>query len=256
MRVLITGAFGWTAQAIVQELHDAGHEIIGLDLPTESPHPEVAPIFLRTIHVNVTELQHLIDAGENVDAIVHLAVAVGKSDYENPDIPFATNVRGTYNILESARLNAVNTVVLMSSAPVHLTWPSNTIVNSTDLLMTSSGDDHLYDLTKRLQEDIARDYCSTYGMNVITLRAGHIVDGRASKTAKGIPLGDFYYCRGGWICRYDLSRAVLGALTYGRQGYSAFHIIGDRRAYEQFQVEDAQHELGIRFKTDFSENFV
>ena len=36
------------------------------------------------------------------------------------------------------------------------------------------------------QEEIARDFCATYGMQAIALRAGHIVDGQAGKKIHGV----------------------------------------------------------------------
>ncbi|MCI0711120.1 MAG: hypothetical protein L0154_13265 [Chloroflexi bacterium] len=45
-------------------------------------------------------------------------------------------------------------------------------MRATNDLPTSPDGDHLYDLTKRLQEQIGKDYAATFGMNVITLRAG------------------------------------------------------------------------------------
>ena len=61
---------------------------------------------------------------------------------------------------------------------------------------SSEEDSPLYDLTKRLQEEIARDYCETHGMTTIVLRAGHIVDGRSEKDLKGRSLSTLTYCRG------------------------------------------------------------
>jgi nucleoside-diphosphate-sugar epimerase len=110
-------------------------------------------------------------------------------------------------------------------------------------LPTSVGGDHLYDLTKRLQEAITRDFCETYEMEVVVLRAGHVVDGIKGVDAKCTPLRELEYCRGGWVCRHDLAEACLEALYFGAKGYHAFHIIGSRESQEHFDIERTEEKL-------------
>ena len=137
---------------------------------------------------------------------------------------------------------------MVSSAPVHTaeeTWGS-------DRWYSSVGEDHLCDLTKRLQEEIAKDFCETYGMKANVLRAGHIVDGRAGVDPKGRPLDHLTYCEGGWICRHDLARACCLALTLEADGFLALPLIGSRRGYERFRVAETESRLGFRLECDFT----
>jgi nucleoside-diphosphate-sugar epimerase len=251
MNILITGALGWTAHAILQELHKFGHSLTGLDLPGVDISATVGGLFDRLVRGDVSDQDVVREAVQGCEVIVHLAVAVGVEDYKNSIIPFQTNVRGTYNIFEQARLNDAHTVILMSSAPVHL--PTDFPVSATSDLVTSPHGDHLYDLTKRLQEQIGKDYATTFGLNVITLRAGHIVDGQTGLTPDGKPLDSVSYCRGGWVCRYDLARAVARAIDYDNTGYDAFHVIGDSRAHEIFGVQRTIDTLGVQFSVDFAD---
>ena len=250
MNIFVTGALGWTARAILQELHSRGHSLIGLDLPGIDVSHDVSRLFARLERGDVADQNMVKRAMQGCEAVVHLAVAVGEEDYKNSVIPIQTNVHGTYNVFEQARLNRVHTVVLMSSAPVHL--PTSNPVRATEDLPTSPEGDHLYDLTKRLQEQIGKDYAATFGMNVITLRAGHIVDGLRQLTPGGKPLNEVSYCRGGWVCRYDLAQAVANAIDYDNTGYDAFHVIGDMRAYEIFDVQRTVETLGVHFSVDFA----
>lgn len=251
MNILVTGALGWTAHAILQELHYRGHSLTGLDLPGVDVPDDVNRLLDRLEHGDVADEDAVKRAVQGCEVIVHLAVAVGEEDYKNSVIPIQTNVGGAYNVFEQARLNRIKTVILMSSAPVHL--PASYPVRATDDLPTSPDGDHLYDLTKRLQEQIGKDYAATFGMNVITLRAGHIVDGRTHLSAKGQPLDSVSYCRGGWVCRYDLAQTVANAIDYDNTGYDAFHVIGDKRAYGVFDVQRTIKTLGIRFSVNFAD---
>lgn len=254
MRILVTGAGGWTARSILEALIRAGHEVVALDLPGHAYRESgfsLPPV--RWIEGSVADPTVVEEAARSVGAIVHLAVAVEPNDYSSPEVPFSTNVLGTYNVFEAARHEDASKVVLMSSAPVHLTPLEGGKVDARTGLPTSSGGDHLYDLTKRLQEEIARDFCETYSMNAVVLRAGHVVDGVEGVDANGTPLEELEYCRGGWVCRYDLAGACLKALSFGAKGYHAFHIIGSREAREQVDIERTEDELGFRPRVTFED---
>jgi nucleoside-diphosphate-sugar epimerase len=254
VRILVTVAGGWTAHPILDALLREGHEVVALDLPgyayhgDGSPHPPV-----RWIGGSVTDLASVEEAARSVEAIIHLAVAVGPNDYSCPKMPFSTNVLGTYNVFEAARRQEVSKVVLMGSAPVHLAPLERGRVDARTRLPTSAGGDHLYDLTKRLQEEIARGFCETYEMEVVVLRAGHVVDGIKGVDAKGTPLGELEYCRGGWVCRHDLAEACLEALSFDAKGYHAFHIIGSRESRDHFDIERTEEKLGFCPRVTFED---
>jgi uncharacterized protein YbjT (DUF2867 family) len=40
----------------------------------------------------------------------------------------------------------------------------------------------------------------------------------------------------GWVCRYDVARAVAQALTYDAQPSAVFHIIGSESARQRLAV--------------------
>jgi nucleoside-diphosphate-sugar epimerase len=249
MRVLITGAFGWTATAIIETLSRARHEITVFDLPSVACPQKVKQMSSRVVLGDVADCEAVKEAARFADVIIHLAVAVGEEDYLRSDAPFTTNVQGTYNIFEAARINRISKVVLMSSAAVHLPFSEKTTGES--VWRSSDDRDHLYDLTKRLQETIAQDFCETYKMAAIVLRAGHIVDGKEHLDPNGKSLDGLDYARGGWVCRYDLANACLKAVEYSGTGYQVFHIIGSKRARDYFDIERAEEELKFKVAAQF-----
>lgn len=251
MRVLVTGAFGWTAISIIQTIKQAGHEVLGLDLPTAICPDQTRPLLSTVIVGDIANFDSINLAVESVDAVVHLAIAIKDAAYQNPDIPFSVNVKGTYNLCEAARRHGIERIVLMSSAAVHLKHRKGQKMQATTDWKSSYDQDHLYDLTKRLQEEIAKDFCETHGMNIIVLRAGHIVDGRLEVDPNGRHLSTIDYCRGGWVCRYDLANACLKSLELSPSGYHAFHVIGDEKARAYFDIAKTERELGFTFETRF-----
>jgi len=253
MRILVTGAFGWTATSIIQTLRQDGHEIRAFDLPTATCPDSVKPLLSDIVTGDIADFEQVNLAVRSVHAIVHLAVAVDANAYRTPYIPFLVNVQGTYNLFEAARRFAVHRIVLMSSAAVHLDPTIGEELSALTDWKSSADQDHLYDLTKRLQEEIARDFCATFGMSAVVLRAGHIVDGRAEVDPQGKPLSTLDYCRGGWVCRYDLARACLKALELSWAGYHAFHVIGAAAARQHFNVARTERELGLAFESLFEQ---
>lgn len=251
MNILVTGAAGWTAQSILEALYADGHTLVGFDLPTAQAPPAIAKLFTDYHTGTIQSYADVSASMRDVDAVVHTAVAIGDGDYDTPDIPFATNVRGTANLFEAARKQAMPPrIIVLSSATVHLnhTEPVDALEN----FALSPDGDFLYDLTKVLQEDIARRYCETFAMTVIVLRLGHIVDGRTHRDPKGRDLAEVTYNRGGWVCRYDVADAVMKALIYD-SGYDAFHVIGAYQAYDLFEIERTELLLGHTSKVDFSD---
>jgi nucleoside-diphosphate-sugar epimerase len=234
VRVLVTGVCGWTAAAIVEALHQAGHEVVGIDLPGVPLHDESLPVEIRRL--DVADFDALLAVAESCEAVVHLAVAIAPGDYDRPAIPFRTNVLGAYTVFEAARRVGMRRVVALGSAPVH----------------QPASDDSLYDLTKSLQEKIADEICAAHDMSVLTLRAGHIVDGRAGCDPLGTPLEKLEYCRGGWVCRYDVARAVVAGLGWKGGGHEVLDVIGARAARDRFDVDRTEAVLDIRLETDFA----
>ena len=253
MNILVTGAFGWTAQSIIEALYDKGHEITAFDLPSANLKPSTEHMFNEIITGDISHHHAVSTAAENADAIIHLAVAIGAGDYDTSDIPFDVNVKGTYNVFKAAQHHHIGKIVMMSSAPIHMPHSVGEKIHAVNTYKSSPDGDHLYDLTKRLQEDIAKDFCATYDMSCIVLRAGHIVDGQREKDPKGRPLSQVNYCRGEWVCRYDLAQACLKALEYPQTGYNAFHIIGGHQAQTYFDIERTEHDLGLICKTHFEQ---
>ncbi len=240
MRVLVTGAHGWTAKSIIEALVKAGHDISGLDLP--GTQPLVDSLVTGTYQGSVSDYDFILNATKNKDVIVHLAVAINGA-YETPEIPFNVNVRGTANIFAAALENKIERIVLMSSAPFHVNFAGK--LHAVNDRIQGSDGDFMYDLTKCLQEDIASYYAKTQGLTAITLRAGHIVDGRTGLDPAGRSLTSIQYGRGAWICRYDLARAVVKAITYDVEGYDAFHIIGAIDAKQRFDIERTEEIFGF-----------
>jgi len=233
--VLVTGAAGKTAAPIIEALASDGCRVIGLDLAQAPPQPGVH----RWISGSILDRSLLADAVPLGGAVVHGAVALDRQDYTQVTPAVQTNVAGTYLVLDAARRRRCSRVVLLSSAPVHRPGRD-------DAWLSSPGEDHLYDVTKRLQEQIAGDFAETFGLPVTVLRLGHVVDAVAGRDRAGVALADVDYCRGGWVCCHDVGRAVAATLRQREDGLSLYHVVGSPQARDRFDIAATEAALGLR----------
>jgi len=88
-------------------------------------------------------------------------------------------------------------------------------------------------------------------MNSLVLRLGHIVDGRTQTDLNGEPLTKVSYCRGGWVCKYDVARAFLKAIETDFTGFYILNIIGSYQAKDFFDLTTAKEILDFECNEKF-----
>lgn len=80
MRIFVTGASGWIGSATVDELLQAGHEVVGLARSEQSA-VSLAHKGVQVLRGDLDDLDALRQGAFDVDAVVHLA---NKHDWANP----------------------------------------------------------------------------------------------------------------------------------------------------------------------------
>ncbi|KKQ75977.1 MAG: hypothetical protein US98_C0056G0006 [Parcubacteria group bacterium GW2011_GWC1_38_6] len=104
-----------------------------------------------------------------IDYVFDLAAqTIVETAYQNPFETFATNIMGTVNVLESARLYGnVSGIIVISSDKAYGKIPK---ANENSPL---SGD-HPYETSKASADLIAKTYFKTYKMPIVTCRFGNV----------------------------------------------------------------------------------
>jgi nucleoside-diphosphate-sugar epimerase len=243
MKVLITGGAGEVGIELSRRLVSSGHVVVVYDLKKER-----LPAGVEFVEGDVRDFKRIVAAAEGCDSGIHLAALAGASATE--DI-VSVNVLGTFGFLAAARRARFKNSVVASSASVHLA-PGE--LDNGLLLRTSGGDDHVYDLTKALQEMIARDFCS-HGLPTLCLRFGHIVLGEEeSNLQRSMSLGDEEYCRGGWVALEDVINACAAALEtpLATPTFEILNIVGARGVRDRFHVAAAEKRLAVKLEYDFA----
>lgn len=173
--VLITGANGLVGSHLTERLITMGANIIATYRETD-PRSYYND---KELNKKITEVVCDIKDGNKIFDIVtkyeieyifHIAAqAIVGTAYYNPAETFATNIMGTVNILEAARLYPrIKAVVVASSDKAY----GKKCANATEDQPMAG--DHPYDVSKSCADLIARTYFKTYGLPVAVSRFGNI----------------------------------------------------------------------------------
>jgi UDP-glucose 4-epimerase len=172
--ILITGGMGFIGMHTARCFLDAGE-----DLVLTQHHARREPDFIREqlgkrvqiAQADVTDAGQVMAAVKRYSptAIVHLvAPPVGKL---GPAEEFRINTAGLLNVLEAARECAVRRVAFGSSGSVYMGVPKGPYPETTPLPTESRNATEAY---KKAQESMALHYASQTGLELVTMRLGHI----------------------------------------------------------------------------------
>jgi UDP-glucose 4-epimerase len=178
-RVLVTGGAGFIGSHVVDKLVERGVEPRIFDLVSSQHHP---PEEVETVTGDLTSAGDVRRAMEGCDAVVHLA-AIADVGHVAADPAYAevVNSRGTFQVLEAARLAGVARVVYGSTI-----WVYNGQAGLADEDTSVQLPSHLYTATKLAGEMYCRAYAEQYGLDATILRFG-IPFGPRARAAAVVP---------------------------------------------------------------------
>ena len=190
MKVLVTGAAGSIGTVLRKGL--AGrYELLRLSdraaPPQAGPGEEVAP-------AELSDMAAVEWAVAGMDAVVHLGAVAGEADWETL---LASNIVGTRNVFEAARLAGARRIVFASS---------NHVVgfHRRDRTLDHRAEhrpDTRYGLSKAFGEDMGRLYADKHAMEVFCMRIGSF----QSEPRDARQLGT-------WLSHGDMVRLVITGL--------------------------------------------
>lgn len=116
--VLVTGAHGFVGRHVVRRLAGESCDVVAVARPGEPIDPSLPA---RTVVIDISQRDELIEALDGVELVVHLAARAGGIQFQESGAwsVFSDNRTMTDNVLESAAQTGVRRVYLASSAVVY-----------------------------------------------------------------------------------------------------------------------------------------
>ncbi len=175
-RVLITGYEGFLGSNLTQSLLSYEAKIIGLDILTFRKgtllkRQDIAKMkVIKGSVANFRLLQGIVKE-HKIEYIFHLAAeAIVNKCLKNPMKTFSSNIRGTWNVLEVARLSPNIEGIMIASSDKAYGIKSKLPYKENASLSGS----HPYDVSKSCADLLAYTYFRTYGVPVCVTRCGNI----------------------------------------------------------------------------------
>ena len=175
-QILVTGGLGYIGSHTVVELIEAGYEPIIVDNLSESPlevKTRIEKIVGRKVTFRQVELcnREEVDAVfqefPNISGVIHFAAfLLVNESVELPLKYYHNNLLSTINLLQSMEAYGVKNIVFSSSCTVYGT-PENPHVDENAPVQPAESP---YGNTKKMGEEILRDFAATGAVHVLSLR--------------------------------------------------------------------------------------
>jgi len=249
MHLTVFGAAGWVGRAALRALSQR-HEVRAVDLNAAAwerlADIDGLPPDVQVLHLDLRNHDAVDQAVEGTDAVLHLT-AVFPSGPNEAALGFGVNVHGLWNVLESSRRHGIRRVVHVGSCPV--SHPGAFYEAH-----IRRNDGHLYGVTKRLQEEMCRQFHEAWGASIVVLRPEMIVDGRLGILRTRDRIGvDRCRTASGWVCRHDLAEACRLALESTTIDFDVLHIVGTPESDATCNAARAREILGFMPKADLEQ---
>ncbi|MBM3264750.1 MAG: NAD(P)-dependent oxidoreductase [candidate division Zixibacteria bacterium] len=231
-KLLITGAAGLVGSALRRYLRGRYdfrllfHRTIPNDL---DPADEI-------VVSDVADFPAMIDAGAGVDVIVHLGIATAgrgypKSRYDRMIIE--TNIGGTYNIFESARINGIPKVIFASSNAVTGLYEREGIRATPDMPPRPRD---FYGVSKVFGEALGRHYHDVYGLSVFCIRICNFPNTDAVNTP-------FEPGMNRWLSARDMAELTACCIEAQHPGFGIFYGVS-KGADKKWDISNAKTLVG------------
>lgn len=231
-RVLITGAAGMVGRFLRTRLARADRVLRLMDI-TE-PEPAGPGERVEIVTGSITDADALASACRDVDAILHLG---GQSREDRWANILSTNIDGTHDVLEAARVAGVGRIVLASSNHAAGFRRPGEDGPGGLLADTSPRPDTYYGVSKAAIEALGALYHHRFDMDVVAIRIGTCFE--KPWDVRGLST---------WLSPDDAGRLFEACLSAPNPGYRIVWGVSDntRRVVSLREAE----ELGYRSEDD------
>jgi nucleoside-diphosphate-sugar epimerase len=249
MTYLVTGATGFIGSYVTDQLLRDGHHVIALDRQLAWAAPPAVPdgAALTLVQGDVTDFALIADLVQRhrVDRVIHLAAELHDRSAAQRGQCIQSNVVGTYNVLEAARLFGVERTVLASSAALFSPADVDPALPLDEHARTHAGD--VYEASKLFGETTGEYYSRRLGVVNTSIRIGlaygaacqigvarRLIDEVVVKPLAGEP-GQVEYTADSLmnlVYIHDAADAFVRASQGPAPSSPVYHVRGDYRSME------------------------
>jgi UDP-glucuronate 4-epimerase len=265
--ILITGGAGFIGSHLVDALmKDENNRVVIIDnfndfyapsIKRANLAPHIEQKRFELIAADITDAQFVNElfAAHNFDCVVHLAARAGvRPSLENPLAYEETNVRGTYVLLEAARINQIPQFIFGSSSSVY----------GINAKIPFSEDDHVwqtispYAATKLAGEAACHTYSHLYGMRAVCLRFFTVYGARQRPDLaihkfarlideeKPIPVFGDGTTRRDYTYIDDIIAGIVAAMNYEASPFEVINLGESQTVELRYLIELLESALGKR----------
>lgn len=192
MKTLITGGAGFIGSHLCELLLARGHHVVAVDSLASGRLSNFSPFakhpYFRFIQADIRDMAALRPAFDGIEWVFHLAgLADIVPSIEQPANYYATNVTGTFNVLECARECGIKRFVYAASSssygiPEVYPTPETSPIRP----------QYPYALTKHMGEELVLHWAQTYRLPSLSLRLFNVYGPRSRTSgAYGAVFGVF-----------------------------------------------------------------
>ncbi|MGW1283619.1 NAD-dependent epimerase/dehydratase family protein [Streptomyces sp. NPDC002586] len=200
--VLLTGAAGGLGTLMRSLLPGYGYTLRLFDVRPVEGEP-------GAITADLGDPAALREAMRGVDAVLHLAGISLEAPFEKI---LKSNIEGTYNLYEAARLEGVPRIVFASSNHAVGYTPAPRVGEPPIPIDTPRRPDTFYGLSKSFGEDLAQLYWDRHGLETVSVRIGSCFPEPTSVRMLSV-----------WMSPADGARLFHAALTAERVGHTVVY---------------------------------
>jgi NAD dependent epimerase/dehydratase len=185
-KILITGADGFIGSHLTEMAVKAGYDVVAMALynsfGTHGWLDTIDPATRAAVDVRLGDIRDrgsVASAMQGCDAVLNLAALIAiPYSYQAPESYIDTNIKGTANILETARLHGTSKIVHISTSEVYGTAQYVPIDELHPLNAQSP-----YAATKIAADQLALSYNKSFGLSVAVARPFNTYGPRQSSRA-------------------------------------------------------------------------
>jgi UDP-glucuronate 4-epimerase len=266
MNVLVTGAAGFIASHLCEQLLQEGHSVVGLDNFDDFYDPAIKEENLSVardhaqfhlVRGDIRDPELLSSLPDSIDTVIHIAARAGvRPSIAQPVLYYDVNVTGALRLLELARERGITRFISASSSSV---YGNNEKVpfSEADPVDTPISP---YAATKKAGELLCHSYTHLYGITCLNLRFFTVYGprqrpdlaihkfARLLKAGEEIPMFGDGSSERDYTYIEDILLGLKGAVGWVHENDGAFEIVnlGESRTVElREMIRVVGEEMGI-----------